>query len=268
LINNRQQQQGRRRRGRGPQGSSNNNGGRNEGGSRIDSRARGNAPQMLEKFKNLARDAQQQGDRVMTEYYLQFADHYFRIVAEQRARFEETRRQRDDWQGDENEEPAPRGANDLGDDDEDDGGYEPREQQEAPRREARPRNDRNTNDRGSNDRNSGDRSSNDRSGNDRSSGERSASDRGNSDRNSNDRGDRNSRPRSNGNYRDNGNRGNLRETEAESVADTIDVAVLPPAFASDGPMTPIDDLIPSVEDVTPAPKRRGRPKKAELVDEG
>jgi hypothetical protein len=27
-------------------------------------------------------------------------------------------------------------------------------------------------------------------------------------------------------------------------------------------------LIPSVEDVTPAPKRRGRPKKAELVDEG
>jgi Domain of unknown function (DUF4167) len=259
LINNRQQQQGRRRRGRGPQGSSNNNGGRNEGGSRIDSRARGNAPQMLEKYKNLARDAQQQGDRVMTEYYLQFADHYFRIVAEQRARFEETRRQRDDWQGDENEEPAPRGANDLGEDDEDDGGYEPREQ-EAQRRDARPRNDR-----GSNDRSSGDRNGNDRNASDRGGGDRNGGDRSGSDRNSS---DRNARSRSNGNYRDNGNRGNARDSEAEPVSDTIDVAVLPPAFASDGPMTPIDDLIPSVEDVTPAPKRRGRPKKAELVEEG
>ncbi len=94
MINNRQQS-GRRRRGRNPQG---NTGSRNEGGSRIDNRARGNAPQMLEKYKNLARDSQMQGDRVMTEYYLQFADHYFRIVAESRARFEEQRRQRDDWQ--------------------------------------------------------------------------------------------------------------------------------------------------------------------------
>src|SRR5690606_2268423 len=39
--------------------------------------------------KNLARDAQMQGDRVNTEYYLQFADHYFRVLAETRARFEE-----------------------------------------------------------------------------------------------------------------------------------------------------------------------------------
>ncbi len=259
MINNRQQQQGRRRRGRGPQGSGSNNGGRNEGGSRIDNRARGNAPQMLEKFKNLARDAQQQGDRVMTEYYLQFADHYFRIVAEQRARFEETRRQRDDWQGDENEEPAPRGANDLGEDDDDDGGYEPREQ-EAPRREARPRSDRYANDRSGGDRNANDRGSSDRSG-----AERNNADRSSADRPGNDRG---ARPRSNGNYRDNGNRSNVRDVEAEAVSDTIDIAVLPPAFASDGPMTPIDDLIPSVEDVAPAPKRRGRPKKVEMADEG
>ena len=32
---------------------------------------------------------QTQGDRVMTEYYLQFADHYFRVLSESRARFEE-----------------------------------------------------------------------------------------------------------------------------------------------------------------------------------
>lgn len=92
LLNNRQS--GRRRRGgRGSQGNPNRN---SESGSRIDNRARGNAPQLLEKYRNLAREAQLQGDRVLTEYYLQFADHYFRIVAENRARFEEQRRWRDE----------------------------------------------------------------------------------------------------------------------------------------------------------------------------
>ena len=91
MINNRQQSG--RRRGRGgqrPQGS-----GRGpENGNRIDNRARGNAAQLLEKYKTLARDAQQSGDRVLTEYYLQFADHYFRVLAESRARMEENQAQR------------------------------------------------------------------------------------------------------------------------------------------------------------------------------
>ncbi|WP_454887196.1 DUF4167 domain-containing protein [Sphingomonas oryzagri] len=64
-----------------------NNGG--DRGNRIDNRARGNAAQLLEKYKNLARDAQTQGDRVLTEYYHQFADHYFRVLAESRSRFED-----------------------------------------------------------------------------------------------------------------------------------------------------------------------------------
>jgi hypothetical protein len=72
-----------RRRGRG-----NNRGGPGGGGgsqgNRIDSRARGNAPQMLEKYRKLAHDASLNGDRVQTEYYLQFADHYFRVVADSR----------------------------------------------------------------------------------------------------------------------------------------------------------------------------------------
>ena len=93
MLNNRQSNR-RRGRGRGPQSSN----GRQDNGSRIDNRARGNAPQMLEKYKNLAREAQLQGDRVLTEYYLQFSDHYFRIVAENRARFEENRQpRRDEW---------------------------------------------------------------------------------------------------------------------------------------------------------------------------
>ncbi|WP_404372641.1 DUF4167 domain-containing protein [Sphingomonas sp. MMS24-J45] len=88
MINNRQ---AGRRRGRGgqQQRSSGGNSGRQDSGNRIDNRARGNAAQLLEKYKTLARDAQMQGDRVNVEYYLQFADHYFRVLAETRARFEE-----------------------------------------------------------------------------------------------------------------------------------------------------------------------------------
>ncbi len=76
-----------RRRGRGN---------RNQGGNgaqlnRIDSRARGNAPQMLDKYKKLAQDAQHNGDRVQMEYYLQFADHYFRVIADNKARQDEQR---------------------------------------------------------------------------------------------------------------------------------------------------------------------------------
>lgn len=114
MINNRQ---AGRRRGRGGgnggggprQGGG---GGRADNGNRIDSRARGNAAQLLEKYKNLAADAQRQGDRVNTEYYLQFADHYFRVLADQRGRFDDQQPRRpspeyeadgDDDYGDEGE---------------------------------------------------------------------------------------------------------------------------------------------------------------------
>lgn len=103
MINNRQANNGRRR-GRG--GQRQQGGGNPNSGNRIDNRARGNAAQLLEKYKNLARDAQMAGDRVNTEYYLQFADHYFRVLAESRSRFEDQdrqRRQRDDFDGDEDE---------------------------------------------------------------------------------------------------------------------------------------------------------------------
>ena len=47
-------------------------------------KVRGNPKQLLEKYKNQAREATQAGDRVMTEYYLQFADHYQRVINEMR----------------------------------------------------------------------------------------------------------------------------------------------------------------------------------------
>ena len=98
MINNRQ---GGRRRGRGGQRNIGGGGG-GQPGNRQDNRQRGNAAQLLEKYKSLARDAQLAGDRVQTEYYLQYADHYFRVLGESRSRFEDQRRQRGD-EGDEDE---------------------------------------------------------------------------------------------------------------------------------------------------------------------
>lgn len=88
-MNNRNS--GRRR----SRGGRPNNRGPNDG-NRLDNRARGNANQLCEKYKSMARDAHQQGDRVMNEYYLQFADHYFRVQAETNLRKDEQKRDRDD----------------------------------------------------------------------------------------------------------------------------------------------------------------------------
>jgi hypothetical protein len=99
-----------RRRGRGGVRSSPVNTNRNGGGdlgNRIEVRARGNAHQLLEKFKSMARDATTQGDRVTAEYYMQYADHYHRVLNDHRGRQDEPRaryredEQRDDYPADE-----------------------------------------------------------------------------------------------------------------------------------------------------------------------
>ncbi len=80
-----------RRRGRGSN--------RQQGGqqtNRVDSRARGNAAQLLEKYRKMAHDAHLNGDRVQEESYLQFADHSFRVMADQKQRQEESRQPRRD----------------------------------------------------------------------------------------------------------------------------------------------------------------------------
>jgi len=77
-----QAQNARKQRGRPAQrkgGRSNNN----NNGNRFDNRSRGNPKQLLEKYKTQARDSLQAGDRVNAEYFLQFADHYQRLVNEQ-----------------------------------------------------------------------------------------------------------------------------------------------------------------------------------------
>lgn len=95
-MNNRQA----RGRGRGRNNNNNRNNNRGGGGidreNRIDNRARGNAAQMLDKYKKMAHDAQVNDDRVNAEYYLQFADHYFRVNADMQARREEQRLAREE----------------------------------------------------------------------------------------------------------------------------------------------------------------------------
>lgn len=113
-----------RRRGR---GNRNQSGGGNQL-NRIDSRARGNAPQLLDKYKKLAQDAQHNGDRVQAEYYLQFADHYFRVIADNKARQDESRTKRGD------------GRDQGGDDGEDEDEFDNRRKDERRvSRRARPR---------------------------------------------------------------------------------------------------------------------------------
>ena len=84
---------------------------------------------MLEKYKTLARDATQAGDRITAEYYYQYADHYFRVLNENRPRFDERQqRPQQNWQDQRDGEPE-------GLDDEEDGASEaPRNRDVSPER--------------------------------------------------------------------------------------------------------------------------------------
>ena len=141
MINNRQ---GGRRRGRGGGGGRTPNM-NPSAGNRQDNRQRGNAAQLLEKYKGLARDMQMQGDRVQTEYYLQFADHYYRLLNENRARFEEQRKQRGEndydssYDDEDQDQDELEGASDPRDSQDNDGqdSDRPEPRQAAPRRDDR-----------------------------------------------------------------------------------------------------------------------------------
>ena len=118
----------------------------NTGGNRQDNRQRGNAAQLLEKYKSLARDAQLAGDRVQTEYYLQYADHYFRVLEDSRSRFEQQEAQRRPRRDDrDDEEYESEGGEEMSadrDSDEDEGETEVRQQPRRDRERGRERFDR------------------------------------------------------------------------------------------------------------------------------
>lgn len=86
----RQQNNGRRRQNRGPSGSNrrsyNNSGNINKNtvldSSGPDTRQRGTASQLNEKYSTLALDATASDDRILAESFRQFADHYYRLNQE------------------------------------------------------------------------------------------------------------------------------------------------------------------------------------------
>ena len=50
---------------------------------KIPSRNNHNAPKLIEKYNNLAREALSSGDKILSENYFQHADHFTRILSEQ-----------------------------------------------------------------------------------------------------------------------------------------------------------------------------------------
>lgn len=123
-------------------GSNNNNnnrnhrGGRNNkyrsggGGGGYDSqslaRQKKHAQTQKEKYQNMARDAQVNGERVDAEYYFQHVEHYVRVLAEIEAKEPKPERRddahsssHDDMEGgDEQEDNSAHGDDDNGDDSE------------------------------------------------------------------------------------------------------------------------------------------------------
>ncbi|MGL5838630.1 MAG: DUF4167 domain-containing protein [Sphingorhabdus sp.] len=231
-MNNRQ---AGRRRGRGNNRAQNNNRNGYDHQNRVDNRARGNAAQMLEKFKKLAQDSQLNGDRVQAEYYHQFADHYFRVLADYRSRQEEGRPQREwrndereggDWRDDEREIETSEDES-VQTEESDEGEYRRPERNERPARYDRnQRNDRTErNDRPER--------------NDRA--ERSER----TERNTRGRRERVERaPRED-------NRGN------EGISDGLDLSILPPAIG-----VVANDVEEAVAEEKPVRKPRGRKPKA------
>ena len=50
---------------------------------KIPGRNNHNAPKLIEKYNNLAREALASGDKILSENYFQHADHFTRIINEQ-----------------------------------------------------------------------------------------------------------------------------------------------------------------------------------------
>ena len=48
----------------------------------FNNRNKGNVSQQYNKYLKLAKEASRSGDRIQSEYYYQFTDHYFRIMVE------------------------------------------------------------------------------------------------------------------------------------------------------------------------------------------
>ncbi len=70
----------------------------------FNNRNRGNVSQQYNKYLKLAKEASRSGDRIQSEYYYQFTDHYYRIMVELGINIEENLNLDDQKQSTLNEE--------------------------------------------------------------------------------------------------------------------------------------------------------------------
>ena len=254
-MNNRQVP---RRRGRGNNNrTQNNNRNGYDNNNRIDNRARGNAAQMLEKYKKLAQDTQLNGDRVQAEYFHQFADHYFRVLADfkgrQEVRQDENRQPRGEWRNEEREGGEERDWRDEERDTSDNGGNEIADGEREDREDRRPqRQDRpERNDRPERAERPARQDRNDRQ--DRPERQERPEQQARPERNDRQPRNNNDRPR-----RERPERDGNRAVEAEPAG--LDLAVLPPAIG-----VPSND-VDAAPDAEAAPVRKPRARKPKVVE--
>ena len=98
---------GRNRRSGGNNQNNHNNPNRHYESVGPDVKIRGSAQQVLDKYQQYARDAQTSGDRILSEAYYQFAEHYQRIVAKQQEAKERAQQQRPDPRRDQRQGNTP-----------------------------------------------------------------------------------------------------------------------------------------------------------------
>jgi len=87
---------------------------------KVPGRNNHNAPKLIEKYNDLAREALSNGDKILSENYLQHADHFTRILNEKesfrREKFQETRLEKNSVDIEENVENSDQNSdNDLAD---------------------------------------------------------------------------------------------------------------------------------------------------------
>ena len=72
----------------------------------FNNRNRGNVSQQYNKYLKLAKEASRSSDRIQSEYYYQFTDHYYRIMVELGINIEENTNFEDQKQNTSNEQTS------------------------------------------------------------------------------------------------------------------------------------------------------------------
>ena len=70
-----------------------------------------NAPKLIEKYSNLAREALSNGDKILSENYYQYAEHFIRVLGEKEALYNKNQKSKEEI--DEKEENSQQNISSL-----------------------------------------------------------------------------------------------------------------------------------------------------------